>query len=170
MNIIDPFKLPSLPLAWNSALPKCPAIYFAISENHQIFYIGSSTNLHSRWLNHNRFQELKNLGDVRVAWFQVLDISVLRLLESQAIRAYKPFLNSLKRNRGDGSGCIYFRTVTKKGKDYDEAYYHYEIWEKGDRLIKSTKYIPKKLLPEVQQLNDEKAPVREILKLLGGIG
>ncbi len=73
----------------------------------------------------------------------------------------------MKRNRGDGSGCIYFRTVTKKGKDYDEAYYHYEIWEKGDRLIKSTKYIPKKLLPEVQQLNDEKAPVREILRLLG---
>jgi GIY-YIG catalytic domain len=166
MNIIDPFKLPSLPLAWNSALPKCPAIYFAISENHQIFYIGSSTNLHSRWLNHNRFQELKNLGDVRVAWLQVLDISVLGLLESQAIRAYKPPLN-IRRAKGDGSGCIYWRTVTKKGKDYHEAYYQYEFWSGGDRLVKSTKYIPKKLLPEVQRLNDEKAPVREILTLLG---
>jgi hypothetical protein len=28
-----------------------------------------------------------------------------------------------RRRKGDGSGCIYWRTVTKKGKDYQEAYY-----------------------------------------------
>jgi hypothetical protein len=71
-----------------------------------------------------------------------------------------------RRRKGDGSGCIYWRTVTKKGKDYHEAYYQYEFWSSGDRLVKSTKYIPKRLLAQVQQLNDEKAPVREILKLL----
>jgi hypothetical protein len=38
---------------------------------------------------------------------------------------------------------------------------------KRDRLIKSTKYIPKQLLLQVQKLEQEKAPVREILKVLG---
>jgi hypothetical protein len=72
-----------------------------------------------------------------------------------------------RRRKGDGSGCIYWRTVTKKGKDYHEAYYQYEFWNGGDRLIKSTKYIPKRLLTQVQQMEQQKAPVREILMLLG---
>jgi hypothetical protein len=59
------------------------------------------------------------------------------------------------------------RTVTKKGKDYQEAYYQYEFWSQGDRIIKSSKYIPKRLLDRVQELDAQKAPVREILKLLG---
>jgi hypothetical protein len=51
--------------------------------------------------------------------------------------------------------------------DYPQPWYRYEFWEKGDRVVKSTKYIPKRLLAQVQRLDDEKAPVREILKLLG---
>jgi hypothetical protein len=57
--------------------------------------------------------------------------------------------------------------ITKGGKDYPQAYYHYEIWSKGDRLVKSSKYIPKRLLTQVQQMEQEKAPVREILEVLG---
>ncbi len=72
----------------------------------------------------------------------------------------------IRRLKGDGSGSIHYRTVTKKGKDYHEAYYHYEFWSGGDRLIKSSRYIPKKLLAQVQQLEVEKAPVREILGVL----
>ena len=72
-----------------------------------------------------------------------------------------------RRCKGDGSGCIYYRTVIKKGKEYREAYYQYELWKDGDRLVKSSKYIPKRLLPQVQRLESEKAPVRKILKMLG---
>ena len=72
-----------------------------------------------------------------------------------------------RRAKGIGSGYIHYRTVTKKGKEYREAYYHYEIWQDGDRLTKSSKYIPKRLLSQVQRLEVEKAPVREILQLLG---
>ena len=72
-----------------------------------------------------------------------------------------------RRCKGDGSGCIYYRTVIKKGKEYREAYYQYEVWNKGDRLVKSSKYIQKRLLSQVQRLESEKAPVKEILKLLG---
>jgi len=69
-----------------------------------------------------------------------------------------------RRNQGLGSGSIEWRI--NKGK-YKEAYYHYEFWDSGDRLVKSSKYIPKGKLAQVQQLDDQKAPVREILILLG---
>ncbi len=72
-----------------------------------------------------------------------------------------------KRRKGDGSGSIHWRTIIRGGKDYPQAYYHYEFWKDGDRLIKSSKYISKRLLSQVQQLELEKAPVREILQVLG---
>ncbi|MEO1433127.1 MAG: hypothetical protein AAFV71_29490, partial [Cyanobacteria bacterium J06633_8] len=71
-----------------------------------------------------------------------------------------------RRHKGDGSGCIYYRTVTKKGKEYCEAYYQYEIWVMGDRLIKSSRYIPKGTLSKVQRMEVGKAPVKEILRVL----
>ncbi|BAZ15575.1 hypothetical protein NIES4071_74470 [Calothrix sp. NIES-4071] len=74
-----------------------------------------------------------------------------------------------RRLKGTGSGCIYHRKVIKKGKEYYEAYYQYEFWDKGDCLIKSSKYIQKKLLAIVQELNQQKVPVREILEILGEI-
>jgi hypothetical protein len=72
-----------------------------------------------------------------------------------------------RRHKGDGSGCIYWRTVTKKGKTYHEAYYQYELWSEGERLLKSTKYIPKRLLKGVQALEAANAPVIDVLLVLG---
>ena len=79
-----------------------------------------------------------------------------------------------QRRRGEGSGSIYWRTIKKNGKDYQQTYYHYEIWEKGDpkagrkpnRLIKSCEYIPKRMRSRIERMNKEKAPVAEILKIL----
>jgi len=71
--------------------------------------------------------------------------------------------------KGDGSGSIHWKTITRNGLDYPQPWYHYEVWEKGDRIIKKSKYIPKKLLGDIQNLQAEKAPIREILKLLGTV-
>ncbi|PSF33898.1 hypothetical protein C7H19_19435 [Aphanothece hegewaldii CCALA 016] len=68
-----------------------------------------------------------------------------------------------RRQQGYGSGYIYWRTY--KGK-YHQAFYHYELWRNSERHVKSSRYIPKKLVSEVQRLDEEKAPVMEILKLL----
>ncbi|MBU7587463.1 MAG: hypothetical protein KAF91_32330 [Nostoc sp. TH1S01] len=75
--------------------------------------------------------------------------------------------SKMRRNKGEGSGSIHWRTITKNAKDYQQAYYHYEFWSDGDRLVKSSKYIPKRLLNQVQQMEQEKAGVREILGALG---
>jgi len=74
-----------------------------------------------------------------------------------------------RRRKGDGSGSIHWKTITRNGLDYPQPWYHYEVWEKGDRIIKKSKYIPKKLLGDIQNLQAEKAPIREILKLLGTV-
>ncbi|NJO93998.1 MAG: hypothetical protein HC820_05915 [Hydrococcus sp. RM1_1_31] len=71
-----------------------------------------------------------------------------------------------RRDKGLGSGSIQWKTIAINGKDYPQPWYHYEIWEDGDRLIKSSKYIPKRLLAKVQELDAQKAPVKEILNLL----
>jgi hypothetical protein len=72
-----------------------------------------------------------------------------------------------RRRKGQGTGYIYWRTVRRGSKTYQQAYYHYEVYQEGERLVKSSKYIPKGKLPRVQRLDNQKAPVREILKLLG---
>ncbi|WP_225912734.1 hypothetical protein [Nostoc flagelliforme] len=63
-----------------------------------------------------------------------------------------------RRRKGEGNGSIHWRTITKNGKDYPQAYYH---WQENGK--KRTKYIPKKLLGDIQEAEAAKRPVVEIL-------
>jgi hypothetical protein len=71
-----------------------------------------------------------------------------------------------RRKKGKGSGSIHYRTIKKNNKEYKQAYYHYEFWSQGDRLIKSSEYIPRKMEAKIIRMNNEKVPVEEILKVL----
>ncbi len=74
--------------------------------------------------------------------------------------------STTRRSRGEGTGRIHWRTITKKnGKQYQQAWYDWQH-SKGKTISKST-YIPKRLLSQVQQLEAQKAPIRKILKVLG---
>ena len=53
------------------------------------------------------------------------------------------------------------------GKEYKQYWYHYEEWREGDRVIKKSRYIPKRLVPKVERMNGEKVSVRRILEVLG---
>ena len=68
-----------------------------------------------------------------------------------------------RRYKGEGSGHIYYRNVTRNGKSYQQAYYQ---WRENGR--QRTKYISKKLLSKVEEAEALKLPVSEILVLLGG--
>jgi hypothetical protein len=74
--------------------------------------------------------------------------------------------SKIRRKKGTGSGSIYWRTITKNGKEYKQTYYHYELWDKGDRKVKSCVYVPKSMRSQIEKMNHEKAPVEEILKVL----
>ena len=74
---------------------------------------------------------------------------------------------SKKRQQGYGGGYIECKPIKIQGKQYKQYWYHYEFWEKGDRTVKKCRYIQAHLVSKVQKLEAEKAPVREILLLLG---
>ncbi len=86
----------------------------------------------------------------------------------------KPPSSTKKRQQGYGGGYAEYKPIKRSGKEYPQYWYHYEFWENGDpagirvaaRLVKSSKYIPKRLLAKVQKLDAQKAPVAQILKLL----
>ncbi|MEC4814721.1 MAG: hypothetical protein SAK29_15790, partial [Scytonema sp. PMC 1069.18] len=75
-------------------------------------------------------------------------------------------VSTKRRSRGEGTGRIQWRTITKKnGKQYQQAWYDWQIHSSEKTISKST-YIPKRFLTNVLELEAQKAPVREILKLL----
>ncbi len=69
-----------------------------------------------------------------------------------------------RRKKGEGSGAIFYRTITKNGKEYQQAYYH---WRENGK--QRSKYIPKKLLNKIKQAESRKLPVEDILVLLAGM-
>ncbi len=71
-----------------------------------------------------------------------------------------------QRRKGEGSGSIHCKPIKRGGKEYKQYWYHYEFWREGDRLIKKSRYIPKRLLAKIEKLEAEKVAVREILEVL----
>ena len=90
---IDLNSLPSVELESKSELPEQSAIYFAIDSQGAIQYIGRSSNLKNRWINHHRFNQLKSLGGVRIAYL-FLDLDLLPSVEKALIEWFKPALNN----------------------------------------------------------------------------
>ncbi len=70
-----------------------------------------------------------------------------------------------RRKKGEGTGYIYRRTITRRGKQYRESYYRYR--DESGKL--RSKYIPQRLLDRVQEAESLKLPVTDVLKLLGGL-
>ncbi|MHC5778947.1 GIY-YIG nuclease family protein [Nostoc sp.] len=69
---INPLELPFVSFQERKILPASSGIYFAISSNDKILYIGRSTNLRNRWKSHHREVQLKSQSeDIRLAWLQV---------------------------------------------------------------------------------------------------
>lgn len=94
--------------------------------------------------------------------------SVLTVIDSQHNNPVT-VSTSNKRRKGEGTGRIQWRTITKKnGKQYKQPWYDWQIKE-GEKTLSRCTYIPKRLLAKIEELEASKAPVREILKLLGAI-
>lgn len=91
---IDPLTLPSLPLTNHRKLPNCPAIYFVLDDSETVLYIGRTGNLQQRWIAHHRWSQFANFsGNVRVAWMECTDASLLLESERVLIEHFQPLLN-----------------------------------------------------------------------------
>jgi hypothetical protein len=71
-----------------------------------------------------------------------------------------------KRSVGDGTGRITKRNIRKRGRDYKQYWYDWQYYQNG-KLIGRSRYIPKRLLPRIQTMEEEKLPVYKILEVLG---
>ena len=75
-----------------------------------------------------------------------------------------------RRKQGYGGGYVECKPIKRGGKEYKQYWYHYEFWREGDRYLKKSQYIPKKMENKIIRMNNEKAPVAEILKFLKSKG
>ena len=90
---INIFELPSLPLGQRSLLPATPSIYFALDSLGNIQYIGRSTNLQNRWVNHHRCGQLNAIGGITIAWLTLDSPELLVDIETALIKWFNPPLN-----------------------------------------------------------------------------
>jgi hypothetical protein len=87
---------------------------------------------------------------------------------NEAVLGVSPMSHRFKkRKKGYGTGYIECKPIKRSGKEYQQYWYHYEEWRSGDRLTKKSRYIPKRLLARVEKMEAEKAPVKQILEMLG---
>ncbi len=91
---LNPMMLPSILLEQRRGLPSCSGIYFAISADDEVLYIGRSVNLAQRWISHHRHPELEEIGQVRIAWLEINEPNLLPAIEEALIDWFAPSLNS----------------------------------------------------------------------------
>lgn len=90
---INPLTLPSVPLVDRRQLPDASGIYFVLSSDDKVQYIGRSVNLQQRWIQHHRLSHLAKLSGVRLAWLEVSDASLLPEIEQALIQWFNPPMN-----------------------------------------------------------------------------
>lgn len=91
--MIELLDLPSVPLNRRSELPTVPSIYFVINSNGDVQYIGRSVNPRARWMSHHQQSNLVGIGDIKIAWIEISDHSLLPHIETALIHWFKPPLN-----------------------------------------------------------------------------
>lgn len=85
-------------------LPSIPAIYFCCQglseEPFELWYIGKTNNLNSRWKNHHKFNALKAVGVNQILYQDVtgLSDSEISILERLYITMYFPRFNDRQTN------------------------------------------------------------------------
>lgn len=89
----DIFGLPWIPIEGYRGLPVSPGVYFVVSHEDTVLYVGRSQSIRKRWLTHERLQEFLSKPGIRIAWLSVVDIDALPKLEEAYIEHLKPLHN-----------------------------------------------------------------------------
>ncbi len=110
----DLFSLPYLSLSEKRNLPSCPAVYFALSSQGRVLYIGRSVDIRERLRSHHRVPLLEALGGVKIAWLEQRNSIALPRLERTLIKYFNPPLNKIPSyfNKEDSEKLIKHLTLT----------------------------------------------------------
>jgi excinuclease UvrABC nuclease subunit len=86
-------SLPWVPLDATAGFPSQPGIYFAIDSLNQIQYIGRTGNIRGRWKRHHCYNDLKAIGEIKVAYLFIDAPELLPDVEAALIEWFNPPLN-----------------------------------------------------------------------------
>jgi hypothetical protein len=90
---VNPFLLPSVPMAKRPLLPPLPAIYFFITEGGSVLYIGQTADLSKRCFDHAQYDAALNFDKhARIHWIEMK--SRRDVFEKACILRFKPILNT----------------------------------------------------------------------------
>lgn len=91
---IAPLPLPSLTWERRGSLPRYPCIYFCLGESGEVLYVGRTTNLQQRWVQHHHKKQLSTMNGTRIAYLSVDNPDLLREIEKALIEWFQPPLNT----------------------------------------------------------------------------
>lgn len=94
---VDLATLPWLPLEDRSAFPKRACIYFAIDSLGTVQYIGRSVNARQRWSQHHKYEDLTEVGGVKIAYLFIDAPELLPEIEKALITHFQPPFNVVGR-------------------------------------------------------------------------
>lgn len=87
---IDLALLPSVLFESKHELPACAAVYFVLSAEQEVLYIGRTISLQRRWAGHHRLEAYRSRPEVKIAWLLVTDEAFLSALEAACIAYFEP--------------------------------------------------------------------------------
>jgi hypothetical protein len=94
---VDPYLLPSLPLSRRDVFPPVAAVYFFISEDGRILYVGETANLSIRCGSHPSYNAAIEIDShARIHWIERR--SGRQTFEVACIKRFRPPLNTRKKS------------------------------------------------------------------------
>jgi len=93
ITTIEISHLPSMAFEHRQNLPTIPALYFVVSAQLDIMYVGQTGNLRDRWKSHQRSIQMQT-GGYRIHWFRFDNEAERALIERRAISYFRPPWNN----------------------------------------------------------------------------
>lgn len=94
-------ELPFVMFSDRKKLPTTPCIYLVVDRDERVLYVGRSVNPSQRWESHHKYDALKKIEGIRIAYLDV-DESLLYSIEKALISWFAPPLNETDKHTPRG--------------------------------------------------------------------
>jgi DNA-binding XRE family transcriptional regulator len=111
VSLIDIEKLPSMAFTEMSHLPNERSVYFALTSDGTVLYVGQTESLSRRWLSHSKKEDLASVGCSKIAWMK--SEGDIKTLESAFVKRFRPSLNKGEKQSKRQVGMILGTVIQK---------------------------------------------------------
>lgn len=162
----DITSLPTVLLDNKDRLPNVSAIYFVLSQQNKILYIGQSKALNKRWKHHQKLKDISQYESVKIAYLVFSIPDFLFEIEQALIRHFNPSLN-LCNSFNQKSDEVWEKLgILAKEKNMTRADYLNWRIEEEEKMTKDIKILKEALKLKANAGGAIKKKIREFLELL----